>query len=489
VEGFLLRDTELLRDRALVAGEWITADDGATLEVVNPARREAFCTVPALGAAETRRAIATAEQAGAEWRRRTCRERSAVLRYWFQLVTAASEDVAMIMSAENGKPLAEAKAEVAYAANFLDWYADEAKRTYGRIVPEPLPDRRVLVLKQPIGVCVGITPWNFPAAMILREAAPALAAGCSIVMKPAEQTPLTALALGALAERAGVPPGVLSIVTGPPAPIGEEMTANPAVRKIGFTGSNAVGKLLARQAADTVKKVSLELGGSAPFIVFEDADLELALDNAMLAKFRNNGQTCVSANRFLVHERLHDAFVEGYVQRVQALRVGDALADPDATQGPMIDQQGFDKVVRHVEHALDQGAGAAAGARPSPAGGWFYEPTVLTGVEPEMLVAREETFGPVAPVMRFGSEEEAVELANATPFGLLAYFFTRDVGRAWRVGEALEFGMVGHNTGILATDAAPMGGLKESGLGRVGGVEGIEEYLETKYFTMSGMGR
>lgn len=477
-------DLDLLRTRAFIGGEWRNADGGKTMAVTDPATGQVICTVPDMGAAETRTAIEAAAKAFERWHRTSTRERATLLRRWYELVIARKDQLAQIMTAENGKPLREAHAEIIYAANFLEWYAEEAKRIYGRIVPAQTTDRRVFVFKRPLGVTAAITPWNFPAAMVTREAAPALAAGCTIVLKPAEQTPLTALALAALAEEAGIPGGVVNVVTGDPVAIGQELTSHPLVRKLGFTGSNEVGKILMRQCAGTVKKVTLELGGNAPFIVFEDAHVPNAVANAMLAKFRNNGQTCVSVNRFLIHESLHDDFVAGLKAEVAKLKVGDGR-DPETTQGPLIDKQGLRKVEDHVADAVAKGAKVVTGGQRHPAGPLFYAPTILAGVTTQMKLCHEETFGPVAPILTFSREEEAIDIANGTPFGLIAYFFTKDLTRAARVLERLDFGMVGVNSGILATDSSPMGGVKESGIGRVGGIEGIDEYLETQYAAIS----
>lgn len=483
-----LKDASLLRDKCPIDGNWVGADNGASFAVTNPATGEEIGRVPNMGAAEARRAIEAASAAWPAWRAKTAKERSAILRRWFNLIIENTDDLATLMTLENGKPLAEAKGEVVYAANFAEWYAEEAKRVYGETVPQHMQDRRILVQHAPIGVSVAITPWNFPAAMIAREVSPALAAGCPIVVKPAEQTPLTALALALLAERAGVPKGVFSVVTGDPEPIGGEFTANPIVRKLGFTGSNEVGKILMRQCAATVKKISLELGGNSPFIVFDDADIDEAVKGAMIAKFRNAGQTCVAANRFLVQDRVYADFARKYTEAVSRLRVGNGLTE-QVELGPLIDEQGASKVERHVKDAIAKGAKPLIGGHRHAKGGTYFEPTILDGVNTQMVVTREETFGPVAALMRFETEEQAVQIANDTPFGLLAYVYTRDVGRSWRMSEALEFGMLGINTALLATDAAPMGGMKESGVGRVGGRQGIEEYLETKYVAMGGLDR
>ena len=483
-----LHDSRLFRQQCHVDGAWIDADDGRTIPVRDPADGSVIGTVPDAGAAETRRAIAAADAAWPQWRARTGKDRAAILRRWFELLMANQEDLAALMTAEQGKPLAESKGEIGYAASFVDWFAEEAKRVYGDVIPAPLADRRLVVIKQPVGVCAAITPWNFPAAMITRKAAPALAAGCVMIVKPAAQTPFSALALAELAARAGVPNGVFSVVTGDAAAIGGEMTANPLVRKLTFTGSTAVGKLLMRQCADTVKKLSLELGGNAPFIVFDDADLDAAADGAIASKYRNTGQTCVCANRFLVQDRVYDAFAEKLAAKVRTLVVDRGTA-PGATQGPLIDARALAKVEEHVADALALGARALAGGRRHPLGGTFYEPTVLLDVTPAMKVAREETFGPVAPLFRFRTDDEAVALANDTRFGLAAYFYARDVGRVWRVAEALECGMVGINTGLISNEVAPFGGVKESGLGREGSKYGIEEFLEIKYLCVGGIDR
>jgi succinate-semialdehyde dehydrogenase/glutarate-semialdehyde dehydrogenase len=485
-----LRDGALFRTRAYVDGVWVDADSGATFPVVNPATGEAIAHVPRLGAAETRRAIEAAGLAQPAWRKLLAKQRARILRDWAELMMAHQEDLAVLMVCEQGKPLAEARLEVAYAASFLEWFGEEAKRVYGDTIPTPLPDRRVLVLKEPIGVSAGITPWNFPSAMPTRKAAPALAAGCTMVLKPAEQTPLSALAVCELAERAGVPPGVFNVVTGDAgdAPvIGGELTSNPAVRKLGFTGSTAVGKLLMEQCARQVKKISLELGGNAPFIVFDDADLDAAIEAMMACKFRNSGQTCISANRILVQESVFDDFAQRLTGLAAGLKVAPGLEE-GAQVGPLIDDDGLAKVERHVEDATARGAEVVLGGSRHPLGGTFYAPTVLTSVAPDMAMSCEETFGPVAGLMRFRDEEEAVRIANDTPYGLCAYFYTRDLARAWRVGEALEAGIVGVNTGFVSTEVAPFGGVKESGIGREGSKYGIEEWVEIKYLTMAGIG-
>ena len=479
--------TELLTRQAYVGGEWIDADSGATFPVTNPATGELIAAVPRLGAAETRRAIEAAERAYPAWRARTAKERAGVLRRWYELMLEHQEELAVLLTTEQGKPLAESRAEIAYAASFFEWFAEEAKRVYGDTIPQPATDKRIVVQKEPIGVTAGITPWNFPAAMITRKVAPALAAGCTMVLKPAEQTPLSALALARLGEEAGVPPGVFSVVTGDaedaPA-IGGELTSNPIVRKLSFTGSTEVGKLLMRQCADTVKKVSLELGGNAPFIVFDDADLEAAVEGAIVCKFRNSGQTCVCANRILVQDTVYDAFLERFTAAVAKLRVGNGL-DDGVELGPLIDAQAIEKVERHVADARAGGAELVAGG--SSPGGTFYAPTVLSGVRQGMAMTIEETFGPVAGLQRFQTEAEAIVLANDTPYGLAAYFYSRDLARVWRVSEALEYGILGVNTGIISTEAAPFGGMKESGIGREGSKYGLDDWLELKYLCLGGI--
>ena len=486
----VLRDRGLLRARAYVDGSWADADSGATFPVLDPATGETLADVPRLGAAETRRALAAAERALPEWRARTANERARVLRRIADLMLENADDLALILTAEQGKPLAESAAEVEYAASFLEWFGEEAKRVYGDTIPQPTPERRILVTKQPVGVTAGITPWNFPSAMVTRKAAPALAAGCTMVLKPAEQTPLSALAVAELAERAGLPAGVLSVVTGDAADapaIGGEMTSNPVVRKLGFTGSTEVGKLLMRQCSDQLKKVSLELGGNAPFIVFDDADLDEAVAGALLCKYRNSGQTCISANRMLVQDGIYDAFVERFTEAVAGLRVGSGL-DEGVNVGPLIDRQGLEKVERHVANARQAGAEVLLGGSRHELGQTFFQPTVLTGVTAQMAMSCEETFGPVAGIARFAAEEEAIRIANDTPYGLAAYFFSRDVGRVWRVAEGLEYGIVGINTGFISTEVAPFGGVKESGIGREGSKYGIDEWVEIKYLALGGIG-
>jgi succinate-semialdehyde dehydrogenase/glutarate-semialdehyde dehydrogenase len=482
-----LSDSGLLRSQAFVGGEWVAADTGETLSVVNPADGKRIGAVPKMGAAEARRAIEVAHAAFPGWRARTARERSTLLRRWYDLMMAAQEDLARIMTLEQGKPLAEARGEIAYAAAFIEWFAEEGRRVYGDVIPPHQADKRLIVMKQPVGVCAAITPWNFPAAMITRKAAPALAAGCTMVLKPASSTPLSALALAELAERAGIPPGVFNVVTGGAAAVGGELASNPMVRKLTFTGSTAVGKELMAQCAGTVKKVSLELGGHAPFIVFDDADLDAAAEGAMQSKFRNAGQTCVCANRIFVQDRVYDAFAAKLTERVRLLRVGDGM-EPGTAIGPLIDAAGLAKVEAHVADALGNGARILTGGRRHPRGGLFYEPTVLADATPAMIITHEETFGPVAPLYRFRADAEAVALANDTPYGLAAYFYSRDVARIWRAAEALDYGIIGVNAGLVSTEVAPFGGMKESGIGREGGKHGIEEFLEVKYVCLGGMG-
>jgi succinate-semialdehyde dehydrogenase/glutarate-semialdehyde dehydrogenase len=484
--GLKLRDPSLLRSACFVGGEWITAHDEAALDVVNPATGITLTTVPNMGAGETRHAIAASEKAWPAWRARTAKERAAILRKWFELMMANQEDLAVIMTAEQGKPLAESRGEIAYAAAFIEWFAEEGKRVYGDTIPGFTSDRRIIVLKQPIGVCAAITPWNFPAAMITRKAGPALASGCTMVVKPASQTPLSALALAVLAERAGVPEGVFSVVTGSASAIGGEMTSNPTVRKVTFTGSTEIGKKLMIQSASTVKRTSMELGGNAPFIVFDDADIEAAVKGAIASKYRNAGQTCVCANRLFAQEKVYDAFVARLTETVQAMKVGDGFT-PDVTIGPLINMGAVEKVEEHVADAVKKGARVVTGGKRHSLGQTFYQPTVLADTTPDMLIFKEETFGPVAPVFRFTTEEEVVRLANATEFGLAAYFYGRDIGRIFRVAEALEYGIVGINEGIISSEVAPFGGMKESGNGREGSKYGIEDYLEIKYLCLGGI--
>jgi succinate-semialdehyde dehydrogenase/glutarate-semialdehyde dehydrogenase len=475
-----LTDQDLLRAQCRLGGGWADARGGAVLVVTDPASGERFARVPNMGAAETRRAIEAAERAWKPWRELTAGGRGALLRRWNDLMLENQEDLARIMTAEQGKPLAESRGEIAYAASFIEWFAEEGRRVYGDLIPPHRPDKRILVLKQPVGVCAAITPWNFPAAMITRKAGAALAAGCTMVVKPAAETPLSALALAVLAERAGIPPGVFNVITGEALPIGEELTSNPIVRKLSFTGSTAVGRLLMRQCAGTLKKLSLELGGNAPFIVFDDADLDAAVEGAMQSKYRNTGQTCVCANRILVQDGVYDAFAERLAAQVAALRVGPGTEE-GVSQGPLINSKALEKVEGHIADALAKGARVVTGGGRHALGGTFFQPTILRNVTPEMQIAGEETFGPVAPLFRFKTEEEAIAMANDTEYGLAAYFYSRDLSRLWRVSEALEYGMVGVNTGLISTPIAPFGGVKQSGLGREGSRYGIGEYLELKY--------
>ncbi|MDQ0327577.1 succinate-semialdehyde dehydrogenase/glutarate-semialdehyde dehydrogenase [Rhodopseudomonas julia] len=477
----------LLRQAGLIDGVWIEADQGATIEVIDPATGAVIGTVPDMGAAETRRAIEAAEKAFASWRRTTHAERAEKLLAWYGLMLAHETELATLLTREQGKPLAEARGEIRYGASFVRWFAEEARRIGGETIPSPTPDRRILALKEPVGVAAIITPWNFPNAMITRKVAPALAAGCTVVVKPSEFTPFSALALGVLAEEAGIPAGVINIVTGMPKDIGGELTGSEIVRKLSFTGSTRIGSLLMAQSAPTVKRLSLELGGNAPFLVFDDANLDLAVEGAIASKFRNGGQTCVCSNRILVQAGVHDAFVEKLSLRVAAMRVGSGL-DEGTDIGPMINRAALEKIERHVEDALARGAKRAHAPVELPDGPQYVAPLVLTEANTDMLLASEETFGPIAPIFRFEREEEAVATANATPFGLAAYFYTRDLARTFRVGEALDFGIVGLNTGLISTEVAPFGGVKQSGLGREGAKVGIEEYLETKTFHIGGLG-
>ncbi|WP_288408820.1 NADP-dependent succinate-semialdehyde dehydrogenase [uncultured Herbaspirillum sp.] len=481
-----LKDPSLLRQQAYLNGAWCDADSGAKLEVHNPANGQLLGHVPLMGATETRRAIEAANAAWPAWKKKTAKERSALLRRWYELMLANADDLALIMTAEQGKPLAEARGEIGYAASFIEWFAEEGKRTYGDTIPSPSPTNRIVVIKEAIGVCAAITPWNFPAAMITRKAGPALAAGCPMVLKPAEATPFSALALAVLAERAGIPAGVFSVVTGTPKEIGGEMTSNPIVRKISFTGSTGVGKLLMQQSASSIKKLSLELGGNAPFIVFDDADLDAAVDGAIASKYRNAGQTCVCANRIYVQDGVYDAFAAKLVEAVKKLKVGDGMEN-GVTQGPLINEQAVKKVEQHVADALAKGARVLLGGKRHALGHGFFEPTVLADVTPAMQVAREETFGPMAPLFRFKTDDEALALANDTEFGLASYFYSRDIGRIWRVAEGLESGMVGINTGLISNEVAPFGGVKQSGLGREGSHYGIDDYLVVKYLCMGGI--
>jgi succinate-semialdehyde dehydrogenase / glutarate-semialdehyde dehydrogenase len=487
----IVKERILLLDRCHIGGEWVEADSGATFPVVNPATGEELAQIPRMGADETRRAIEAAQDAYPRWRATLAKDRARILRRWADLMIEHRDDLALLLTTEQGKPLAESRLEIEYAASFLEWFGEEAKRVYGDTIPTYMKDRRVVVTKEPVGVTAGITPWNFPSAMITRKAAPAIAAGCTMVLKPAEQTPLSALAVAKLAEEAGLPAGVFNVVTGDaddaPA-IGGEMTSNPIVRKLGFTGSTEVGKLLMEQCARQVKKVSLELGGNAPFIVFDDADLDEAVAGALLCKYRNSGQTCISANRIFVQESVHDVFLRRLTEAVTALKVG-AGTEPEVSVGPLIDNQALAKVERHVADALARGAELVTGGDRHERGHTFFQPTVLSGVTASMAMTAEETFGPVAGVGSFAAEQEAIEVANATPYGLAAYFYSRDVGRIWRVSEALEYGIVGINTGFISTEVAPFGGMKESGIGREGSKYGIEEWLELKYLAMGGVDR
>ena len=481
-----LSDAKLFRQQCYIDGAWVDADGRGTIPVENPANGERLGTVPKMGASETRRAIEAAERAWPAWRAKTAKERAGILRKWFELMMANQEDLAQLMTAEQGKPLTESRGEIAYAGSFIEWFAEEGKRIYGDTIPSHGADKRIVVLKQPIGVCGAITPWNFPAAMITRKAGPALASGCTMVLKPASQTPFSALALCELAERAGVPKGVFSCVTGSAKEIGGEITGNPIVRKVTFTGSTEIGKLLMAQCAGTVKKTSMELGGNAPFIVFDDADLDAAIKGAIASKYRNAGQTCVCANRILVQDGIYDAFAKKLAEAVGAMKVGDGAA-PGTTIGPLIDMKAVEKVEQHIADALKKGAKIVVGGKRHAMGGSFFQPTVLADVTTDMMVTREETFGPVAPLFRFKTDAEAITMANDTEFGLAAYFYSRDIGRIWRVAEALEYGIVGINEGIISTEIAPFGGVKESGIGREGSKYGIEEFLEVKYLCLGGI--
>jgi succinate-semialdehyde dehydrogenase/glutarate-semialdehyde dehydrogenase len=481
-----LKDKSLFRQQCYIDGQWLDADSRLTIDVTNPATGEVLGTIPNMGGAETRRAIEAANAAWPAWRKKTAKERANILRKWFNLMMENQDDLAVIMTAEQGKPLAEAKGEVAYGASFVEWFAEEGKRIYGDTIPQHQPDKRIVVIKEPVGVVAAITPWNFPNAMITRKCAPALAAGCPVVIKPATQTPLSAFALAELAQRAGIPAGVLNIVTGRAGEIGGEMTSNPIVRKLSFTGSTEIGKLLMQQCAATVKKMSMELGGNAPFIVFDDADINAAVEGAIVSKYRNTGQTCVCANRLLIQDGVYDEFVAKLAVAVKKLTVGDGLKG-ETQQGPLIDKNAVAKVEEHIADAVSKGARIVAGGKRHALGGTFFEPTIIADVTPQMKVAREETFGPVAPVFRFKTEEDAIRMANDTEFGLAAYFFSRDIGRVWRVAEQVEYGIVGINTGIISTEVAPFGGMKESGIGREGSKYGIDEFLEIKYLCMGGI--
>ena len=481
-----LKTPGLFRQQCYVDGAWIDEDSGATMEVTNPADGSVLGTVPKMGADETRRAIEAANRAWPAWRARTAKDRAAILRKWYDLVLENQEDLALLMTLEQGKPLAESRGEVVYGASFIEWFAEEGRRVYGDTIPQHQADKRLLAIKEPIGVVGAITPWNFPNAMITRKCSPALAVGCPVVIKPASATPYSALALAVLAEQAGIPAGVFNIVTGSASAIGGELTSNPIVRKLTFTGSTEIGKVLLGQAAATVKKVSMELGGNAPFIVFDDADLDAAVEGAIQSKYRNTGQTCVCANRLLVQDGVYDAFAGKLAARVEQLKVANGLED-GAEQGPLIDMAAVEKVEEHISDATSKGARVVVGGHRHALGGTFFEPTILADVTPDMAVAREETFGPLAPLFRFKTEDEAIRLANATEFGLAAYFYSRDIGRVWRVSEALEYGIVGVNAGIISAAEAPFGGLKESGLGREGSKYGVDDFLEIKYLCLGGI--
>ena len=481
-----LKDPGLLKNQCYIDGQWVSADSGATRAVRNPATAETVSTVPNAGAAETRRAIEAASRAFPAWRAKSADERARILRRWYELMLTHQEDLASLMTSEQGKPLTESRGEIIYAASFIEWFAEEARRLYGDTIPSPWQDARIIVTREPVGVCAAITPWNFPAAMITRKVAPALAAGCTIIVKPAIQTPLSALAMAELAARAGVPVGVLSVVTGDARTIGGELTSNARVRKVTFTGSTQVGRLLAAQCAPTLKRMSLELGGNAPFIVFDDADLDAAVKGAMTSKYRNTGQTCVCANRLLVQDGVYEAFANKLAAAVSRLKVGNGM-EPGVEQGPLIDEAALAKVEELVGEALGHGARALIGGRRHTLGGTYYEPTVLTDVRSSMRLAQEEIFGPVAPLFRFKDEAEAIRIANDTEFGLAAYFYSRDIGRIWRVADALESGMIGINSGLISTAVAPFGGVKQSGLGREGSRYGINEYVDIKYLCMGGI--
>jgi succinate-semialdehyde dehydrogenase / glutarate-semialdehyde dehydrogenase len=483
-----LKDPALLRQQCYLDGRWADAASGATRAVVNPANGATLGTAPRMGAGETRSAIEAAAAAWPAWRAKTAKERSGILRAWFALMMANVDDLALILTSEQGKPLAESKGEVTIGAAYVEWFAEEARRVYGDVIPTIGNDRRLVVVKEPVGVCAAITPWNFPSSMITRKVAPALAAGCTVVIKPAEATPYSALALAELAGRAGFPPGVLNVITGDARAIGGEMCANALVRKLSFTGSTEVGRLLMQQVAPTIKRISLELGGNAPFIVFDDADLDAAAEGAIVAKYRNAGQTCVCANRLFVHDSVYEAFAAKLAARVAALKVGPGT-EVGVTQGPLIDAAALAKVEEHIADATSHGATVVTGGKRHALGGTYFEPTVLTGVTAEMKIFREETFGPVAPLIRFKSDAEVIELANRTEYGLASYFYSRDIGRIWRVAEALEYGMVGVNTGLITTEVAPFGGVKQSGLGREGSKYGIEEFVEVKYVCFGGIDR
>ncbi|MDM0071542.1 NAD-dependent succinate-semialdehyde dehydrogenase [Variovorax sp. J31P207] len=481
-----LNDPTLLRSQCLIDGRWVDADNARTIAVHNPATGALVGQVPEAGEAETLRAIEGAQAAFEGWRTRTAEDRAKVLRRWFELLLAHQEDLALLMTSEQGKPLSEARGEIAYAASYIEWFAEEGKRLYGDVLPSPWTDKRIVVLKEPVGVCAAITPWNFPAAMITRKVAPALAAGCTIIVKPASQTPLSALALAALAERAGIPAGVFSVVTGRASAVGGALTSHPLVRKLTFTGSTEVGRVLAAQSAQTLKKLSMELGGNAPFIVFDDADLDQAVEGALASKYRNTGQTCVCTNRLLVQDGVYEAFASKLAAAVKKLKVGNGV-EPGVEQGPLIDQNALAKVEELVADVVDKGGRVLVGGRRHALGGTFYEPTILADVTSDMKVSQEEIFGPVAPLFRFGKDEEALAMANDTEFGLAAYFFTQNHRRVWRIAEKLEYGMVGINSGVISTALAPFGGIKQSGMGREGSKYGIEDYMHTKYLCLGGL--
>ncbi|KZB66139.1 NAD-dependent succinate-semialdehyde dehydrogenase [Thalassospira lucentensis] len=481
-----LKDPSLFTQQAYIGGEWVDAPDGKTEQVTNPATGEVLGTVPVLGRDAVAHAIEVAEKAQKQWKKRTAKERSAILMKWYGLMMENQEDLARLMTAEQGKPLAESRGEIAYASSFLQWFAEEGKRIYGDVIPTFAPGRRVVVLKEPVGVCAAITPWNFPTAMITRKAAPALAVGCAMVVKPAMETPYSALAMAILAERAGLPKGLLSIVTGDAKTIGAEMTENPIVRKLTFTGSTAVGRLLMRQCADTVKKISLELGGNAPFIVCEDADVDAAVEGAIASKYRNSGQTCVCANRIFVHDAVYDEFAEKYAAKASAMKVGDGTEE-GVVLGPLITEKAVEKVENQIADALSKGGRVLTGGKRHAKGGSFFEPTVIADANRDMLVFREETFGPMAPLIRFHSDDEVLEMANDSEFGLASYFYSRDISRIWKLAEGLETGLVGVNAGVIATEVAPFGGYKQSGIGREGSKYGVEDYLEVKYVCMAGI--
>lgn len=482
-----LQDPTLLRTQAYVGGEWIDADSGATFDVTDPATGDVVASVADLGVDETRRAVDLAEVAQKAWAARTAKDRGAVLRRWYELFLEHKEDLALIMTSEMGKPIGESRGEVVYAANFIDWFAEEGKRAYGEVIPTHDPTKRLLVLKQPVGVVSAITPWNFPQAMITRKVAPALAAGCASLVRPASETPLSALAAAELADRAGLPPGLLNVIPATDSPtVGRELTTNPMIRKISFTGSTPIGKLLLGQAAGTVKKASMELGGNAPFIVFDDADIDAAVEGAIVSKYRNSGQTCVCANRFLVQDGVYDEFAKKFAEAVADLKVGPGI-DESSEIGPLVNEDAIDKVEELVQGALAEGAGVLTGGRRHALGRTYYEVTVLIDVTPDMAIHGEEIFGPVAPLFRFSTEDDAIAIANDTEYGLAAYFYAADMGRIWRVSESLEYGMVGVNTGLISTEVAPFGGFKESGIGREGSHHGLDEYLETKYVAIGGI--